>query len=167
MEQYRTNNQIKAAELRVVGENGENLGVMSLEQALKIAQEKNIDLIEVASAAKPPVARLINYDKFRYQKEKEYKKQRQSQKAPELKHIRISARAARNDLEIKVKKSEEFLENGHKVEIQLFLKGREKGNRNWALQKLQEFLTLIQKPFIMTFEPKFVGRGYIVQIQKK
>lgn len=124
-------------------------------------------MIEIAPGAKPPVARIISYDKFRYQKEKELKKQRQGQKTIELKHIRISARAGRNDLEIKIRQLEEFLEENHKVEIQLFLKGREKSNKEWALFKLQEFLKMINKNYEITMEPRFIGRGYVVQIIKK
>lgn len=167
MAQYPINNQITAKELRVIDNNGENLGVITLEQALDLAKKKNLDLIEIASAAKPPVARIMSFDKFRYQKEKEIKKQRQGQKTIELKHIRISARAARNDLEIKIRQLEEFLEENHKVEIQLFLKGREKGNKEWALFKLQEFLQMINKSYEITMEPRFVGKGYVVQIIKK
>ncbi|MBI2591185.1 MAG: translation initiation factor IF-3 [Candidatus Brennerbacteria bacterium] len=167
IQQYPINNQIKAKELRVIDDSGENLGVITLEQALDLAKEKNLDLIEIAPGAKPPVARIISYDKFRYQKEKELKKQRQGQKTIELKHIRISARAGRNDLEIKIRQLEEFLEENHKVEIQLFLKGREKGNKEWALFKLQEFLKMINKNYEITMEPRFIGRGYVVQIIKK
>lgn len=167
IQQYPINNQIKAKELRVIDDSGENLGVITLEQALNLAKEKNLDLIEIAPTAKPPVARIISFDKFRYQKEKEFKKQKQGQKTIELKHIRISARSGRNDLEIKIRQLEEFLEENHKVEIQLFLKGREKGNKEWALFKLQEFLRMITKSYEITMEPRFVGRGYVVQIIKK
>lgn len=167
MAQYPINNQIKAKELRVIDENGQNLGIITLEQALNSAKEKNLDLIEISSAANPPVARIMSFDKFRYQKEKEWKKQRQSQKIAELKHVRISARAAFNDLQIKIRQLEEFLEENSKVEIQLMLRGREKGNKEWALKKLQEFLQMVGKSYEITMEPRFVGRGYVVQIVKK
>ena len=121
----------------MVTDAGENLGVMSLSQALKAAQERGLDLIEIAPMAKPPVAKIIGFDKFRYQQEKEEKKKRTTQKAKELKQVRITPRAAKNDLEVKVKKVEEFLAEGHKVEIGLFLRGREKGNKDWGLQKLR------------------------------
>ncbi len=163
----RINNQIIAPELRVIDEKGENLGIVKREQALFLAREKSLDLIEVSSSANPPVARIMSFDKFRYQKEKEEKKQRQAQKNKELKQVRITPRAALNDLRIKALKAEEFLKEGHKVEINLFLRGREKGNKEWALQKLNEFLSLIKEPYQKTMDPKQGGRGFNVQITKK
>lgn len=164
---YKINNQITALELRIIDEFGENLGIMSLEAALKLAQEKEMDLIEISATAKPPVAKIINYDKFRYQKEKESRKQKAVQKISELKQIRISARAAKNDLEIKIKKIEEFFAENHKIEIILWLKGREKANRNWAQQKLNEFLGMISVEYKIIMESKFTGKGIIMQVAKK
>lgn len=140
---------------------------MSREEALRRAEEGNIDLIEIAAGVKPPVARLMSYDKFRYQKEKEEKKQRLAQKGKELKSVRITARAASGDLQVKMKKLVEFLEEGHQVEIMLALRGREKRNKDWAFQKLKEFMALIPIPYQVTLPPKQGGRGFIAQIAKK
>ncbi|MEK7553431.1 MAG: translation initiation factor IF-3 [Patescibacteria group bacterium] len=161
------NNQIKAPELRVVDETGENLGVMSLEAALKLAQEKELDLIEIAPMVKPPVARIISFDKFRYQKEKELKKQKATQKISELKQIQITAKSAKNDLETRIKRINEFLEEENKVEIMLVLKGREKYNREWARYKLNEFLKMITVEYKTTMEQRFIGKGIVMQITKK
>lgn len=117
--------------------------------------------------ANPPVARLMSYDKFRYQKEKEEKKQRLATKGKELKGIRITARAATNDLQVRIKKLVEFLEQGHKVEITLALRGREKRNKDWAKKKLSDFMAMIPVPYTVTMEPKQGGRGFIAQITKK
>lgn len=124
-------------------------------------------MIEIAPTAKPPVGRVISYDKFRYQKGKEEKKQRMAQKSKELKHIQISPRVAQNDLEIKARQTEKFLEAGHKVEINIRIRGREKGNKDWNLQKLKDFLTLIKIPFQVTMEARSIGRGFATQIAKK
>ncbi|MEK7465523.1 MAG: translation initiation factor IF-3 [Patescibacteria group bacterium] len=167
MQQYRVNNQISAPELRLIGETGENIGVVSRQEALRLAAEKSLDLIEIAPTAKPPVARIISFDKFRYQKEKEEKKQRVAQKVKEMKQIRITARAAANDLQIRVTQAEKFLADGHKIEINLFLRGREKANKDWALKKMKEFLALIQIPHTVTLPPKQGGRGFVAQITKK
>lgn len=153
--------------MRVIDEDSQNLGVLTREKAFAIAKERGLDIIEIAPNAKPPVARIISFDKFRYQREKEMRKQRQAQKAKELKHIRITPRAARNDLQIKATKTKEFLEEGHKVEINIFLRGREKANRAWAFQKLEEFLLMIPIPYKRTLEPRPGGRGFITQIEKK
>ena len=132
-----------------------------------MAEEKELDLIEIAPNGKPPVAKIISFDKFRYQKEKELQKQRASQKTTGMKQVRISARAAKNDLEIKAKKINEFIGEGHTVEIMLVLKGREKYNRDWAFQKLNEFSTIITTEYKVISAPKFGGKGLMVQITKK
>ncbi len=167
VDKTRINNQITAPELRIIDDAGENLGIMPREAALKLAQEKGLDLIEIVPTAKPPVAKIINFDKFRYQKEKELKKQRSIQKANELKEIRIGARAAKNDLEIRIKKIQEFLDEEHKVGITLILRGREKYNREWAMKKLNEFLQMIPFEYKIIMEPKFGGKGLMMQISKK
>jgi len=161
------NENITAEEVRVLDETGENLDVMPTSNALALAKEKGLDLIEIAAQAKPPVARIISFDKFRYQKEKEEKKQHKSQNTSELKHVRITPRAADHDLELKLKKINEFLEKGHRVEVNLFLKGREKAHKDWGRKKMQEFMAKIEIPYITTMQPKYAGRGFVTQIAKK
>jgi translation initiation factor IF-3 len=165
--QYRINNQITAPELRVIDETEGNLGIMPREAALKLAQEKGLDLIEIAATAKPPVAKIISFDKFRYQKEKELRKQKAGEKTSGLKQIKISVREARHDLTIKTKKIEEFLNEGYKVEIMLVLKGREKYMKDWARQKLDEFLKILPIEYKIAMEPKFGGKGLMMQIIKR
>ncbi len=163
----RINNQIIAPELRVVDEQGQNLGVMSREAAFKTAQERGSDLIEIAPMAKPPVARIMDFDKFRYQQEKAFKKQRANVKNQEVKQVQVSGRAAKNDLLIKTKKIEEFLAEGHLVNIVMTMRGREKGNKDWALQKLRDFLDMIPTPFESLSSPKLGPRGFLMTIKKK
>ncbi len=153
--------------MRVIGEAGENIGVLPLAEALKLAKEKGLDLIEIAATAKPPVAKIMSYDKYRYQEEKKLKKQKAGQKIQELKMVRISARAAEHDLQIKADKVDEFLSEGHIVEIQLMLRGREKANKDWAKQKLFEFLKMISPEHKVLLEPKYGGRGFNAQVVKK
>jgi translation initiation factor IF-3 len=161
----KINNQITALELRVIDENGENIGIISRDEALKTAQEKGLDLIEIAPTAKPPVARIISFDKFRYTEIKKERKQKQGQKASELKQMRISARAALNDLQTKASKVDKFLEDSHKVEINLVLRGREKQNKDWARKKMHEFLQMLVPHKILS-EIKFGQRGFSIQITK-
>lgn len=151
----------------MIDADGTNLGILPFAEALTRANAQGLDLIEVVPTANPPVARIFSYDKFRYQKEKEEKKQRSAEKVLGLKHVRITPRAAKNDLEVKAKKAAEFLEEGHKVELMVFLRGREKGNKEWGLKKLIDFLPMIGVPHTVTMEPKFAGRGYVMQIEKK
>ncbi len=141
---------------------------MKREQALALARpEEGIDLIETVPHATPPVARVMSFDKYRYERSKEEKKERLAQKTAGMKQIQISARAQKNDLMIKAHQLEKFLEEGHQVEIQLRLRGREKGNKDWARTKLNEFLKLITVEFKPISQPSFGGRGLGVQIIKK
>ncbi len=122
-----------------------------------------MDLILITPKASPPVARIINYDKFRYEEAKRLKKERK--KAPDMKRIQITVRSQKNDLSIRLKKLEEFLKAGHRVEIQLVMKGREKGKREWADNKLAEFMETIETPHKVTSNVKRGGRGLLVQIR--
>jgi len=139
--------------------------VLSKEDALKLAIEKGLDLIEISPEADPPVAKILSFDKFRYQQKKEAKKTQQ--KTAELKHIRISARSAENDLRIKAKQLDMFLEKGHNVEIMMVLRGREKGNKEWAKERLANFLSMIATEYKIVAPEKFAGRGMNMQISKK
>lgn len=134
---------------------------------MALAEEKQIDLIEVNPDAKPPVVRLVSFDKYRYQKEKEDKKGRRTQKSSGLKQIRISARAAQNDLLTRIRKLEEFLNSGHQVEIVMKLRGREKRNKSWALKKMEEFLKMITIEYKIIALPKAGGFGITAMIMKK
>ncbi len=126
-----------------------------------------MDLILIVPGANPPVAKITSFDKFRYEKEKELKKQRQVQKALEMKQIQISLREAKNDLLTKIKRLEKFMEAGHKVEILLTLRGREKSMKGFGREKLQEFLGMITIPYTLTQEIGDAGRGLSAQIAKK
>ena len=163
IEEIKINNDIKVPELRVLDDTNENVGVLSLAEAMKLAEEKDLDLVLISPNAKPPVARIINFDKFRYEREKEIKKQKR-QKTPEMKRIQISGRTAKNDLLTQLKKLEKFMESGHRIEIQLTLRGREKGNREWAEMKLREFMDMITVPHRIVSDIKRGGRGLLVQI---
>ena len=167
IDKARINNQITAPELRIIDEEGLNLGVMSLDKALALARERGVDLIEIVSTAKPPVARLMSFDKYRYQKEKAGKKERLALKAASVKHIQISPRAAKNDLENKARQLEKFLGENHPIEIRLRLRGREKYKKEWASGKLEEFLKMITVEHKVLSSAKFMDRSLNVQISKK
>jgi len=162
----KINNQINAKEVRVIASDGANLGVLPFGEALEMARSQNLDLVEISDKTNPPIARITSFDKFRYEKTRELKKQRLIHKNPELKHIRVSVRSALNDLKYKAKKAEEFLNEGHKVEIQITMRGREKANKGLAFKKLEEFKLLISIPIKIIQEPKISFRGLSVQIVK-
>lgn len=143
------------------------MGVMETVAAIRLAQEKGLDLIEITATVQPPIAKIMSFDKFRYQKEKEFKKQRVGQKTTEWKQIQISVREAKNDMARKAKQAEEFLAKGHVVEIMVTLRGREKAHRELAMDKIKEFFQMITAEYKISSEPKYGGRGVIGQIMKK
>jgi len=136
---------------------------MKTEEAIELAKERGLDLILISPKANPPVARIMDYDKYRYERSKELKKQR-THKAPDTKRVQISPRTQKNDLMVQLRKLEKFLQSGHKVEIQLTLRGREKANKEWAKTKLEEFMEMIETPHKVTNDIKSGGRGMLVQI---
>ncbi len=141
---------------------------MPLSKALALARpEDNLDLIEISPNANPPVARLMSYDKFRYEESKREKKERIAQKVGGLKKVQISARAAQNDLQIKMKQLEKFLGEGYQVEINMRLRGREKGMKDWAREKLDAFTKAIPVEYKRLSEPRFGGYGMTILIAKK
>jgi len=141
---------------------------MPRDEALKLVRpDEGLDLIEISANAKPPVVRLMSYDKFRYEEDKRIKKERLAQKSAGMKTVQISARAAHNDLMVKVRQLEKFFAEGHPVEVTMRLRGREKRNRDWAMEKLHEFLKLIPVEFKRLSEPRFLGNGPAIQIAKK
>ena len=162
---HKINHQITAPEVRVINEQEENLGVLKLSDALKLATEKGLDLVEVNSVSTPPITKIIAYDKFRYQTEKKEKKQRAAQRAGSgSKQIQISVREHQNDLNIKIGKLNGFLAEGHPVEILLQLRGREKGNMQFARQKLNTFLTMIKAPYKIMSNIGPGGRGGLMVV---
>ena len=136
---------------------------MPREKAFELTQKKGLDIIEITPFSKPPVARIMSFDKYRYAQEKKIKKQRAAQKNQEMKQVQISGRIALNDLQVKARKTNQFLEAGHPINIVLTLRGREKGNQQWGHEKLRDFLKIIN-PHRVIAPPKFMGRGIQAQI---
>lgn len=126
--------------MRVIDENGDNLGEISREEALSLAREKELDLIEVAPDARPPVCKILDWGKFQYEQEKEQRKQKAKSKRVSLKEVRLTFKMAAHDLEIRAKQANGFLEEGQKVKVQLFLRGRERAHRQAAIDKINEFV---------------------------
>ena len=170
IKKLKINNQITAPELRVADEDGSQIGIMSREEALKLAQGKGLDLIEVAPMAKPPVARIMDYGKHLYREEKEWRKQRAKQKKDLLKVIRLNLNTGLNDMKIKAKKTDEFLNEGLRVQIDLVLKGRAKYQKTFsdlAKKKIEDFLKIISVPIKIISELKKQPRGWNVAIIKQ
>lgn len=143
-EKTRINEEIRARELRVIGAEGENLGVISLDEALQAAKRAGLDLIEISPNAVPPVAKVMDYGKFQYELKKRESAARAKAKVSETKEVQIKVGTGENDMRLKAKKAAEWLEEGHRVRIELFLKGRYKGMEEAFLKtRLEKFMLLI------------------------
>ena len=136
--QYRANERIASPTVIVIDENGENLGELPTAKAIQIAQERELDLVEVSPLATPPVCKFIDYGAFKYQKEKEARKQKAH--TADVKGIRLSPRIGDHDLDIRVKQAAGFLEDGDKVKVELPLRGRERQFADLARGVIQEFV---------------------------
>ncbi|MDP1629444.1 MAG: translation initiation factor IF-3, partial [bacterium] len=162
----RTNNQITAPEVRVIDETGQQIGVMSVGEALVLARQKGLDLIEIAPAARPPVCKIMDFGKLRYREEKEARRQRAKQRRDEVKTVRTSVRVGRHDMEFRAKQAEEFLNEGLRVQVEVRMKGREKAHPELARQKMREFLDLIMAPKKFLQEIKRTPSGFTTVIIK-
>lgn len=156
---YRMNEWIKAPRLRIVDDEGSFLGIMSRDEALALAEERELDLIEIVPKGDIPVAKLTDYGKFRYQKEKEMKKQKSQSKKTETKGIRISLRIGAHDAELRVKQAAGFLKDGDNVRIELMLKGREKGKRDLARESVMKFVESIRQLIDIRVEQPLSSQG--------
>jgi len=163
----RINEKINVREVRAIDETGANLGVIETSEALRLAKEKGLDLVEISPMAMPPVVKIISFDKYRYQEEKKWKKQRATQKIQEMKQVQISVREAVHDLGVKAVRVNKFLGEGNKVEVLLNLRGREKAHQDLAKQKLRDFIKTVDPEHKILSDIKWTGRGFNIQIVKK
>ena len=157
MLKVRLNHQIKAPQLRVINEEGEQIGIMSTSQALTLAMENGLDLVEVSPVANPPVAKLIDFAKYKYQQKKLEQQQKKKAKKTEVKTIWLSMRISEHDMQIKAKKIMEFLAEGDLVRIELRMKGREQAYGDLGRKQLQEFLTHLTTPHRVEVPMKRMG----------
>ncbi|MDD3662878.1 MAG: translation initiation factor IF-3 [Candidatus Pacebacteria bacterium] len=163
----RINNQIRAQEVRVISSEGENLGVLSFKDALDLAQKENLDLVEISPNAKPPIVKIVNYGKYQYEQNKKQKQARGNAKATETKSIQIKIGTGDNDLALKAKKASEWLREGHRIKIELFLSGRSKYMPEQFLrERLDRVLRFISEDFKIAEDYKKGPKGPIITIEK-
>jgi len=161
----KMNDWIKHPSVRVIDERGQQLGVFPIAEALKMARDENMDLIEITDKVIPPICKIIDYGKYLYQQEKK-KKEHKTQQKGGVKAVRLGLATAKHDAQIKAKKAEEFLTKGNKIKIEMVLKGREKAHKDIARQKIDEFIAMISLETIIDQELKS-SRGIIIIIRKK
>ncbi len=163
--QYKVNEQIRSAQVRVIGESGEQLGVMSLEQALQMARESEVDLVEVAPNADPPVARLLDYGKLRYLYSKKERESKKGQKNTELKEVRFRPNIGIHDLNSKLRKVREFIDDGSKVKLTVRFRGREAVHQQLGLAVLKQVADELKDDVRLEKAPSMEGRAlYMILI---
>jgi len=161
------NNQIRARELRLIDETGKQMGIISLEEALRIARERNLDLIQVTEKVTPTVCRLGDYGKYLYREEKK-EKATHKHKGGELKGIRLTFNISQHDLETRVRQTEKFLKRGDRIRVELPLRGRQKALQNFAKEKIEKFLEILKGIVTIKIEQelKREPRGFTMIISK-
>ncbi|MDE5925786.1 MAG: translation initiation factor IF-3 [Helicobacter sp.] len=152
------NEEIDFPQIRCVGDDGEQYGLISSEEALKIADSKGLDLVLIAPDAKPPVCKIMNYGKFRYQQEKKQKEAKKKQKQIEIKEIKLSVKIASNDINYKVKHAKEFLEENKHVRFRVFLRGREVSEPQAGFEVLNKVASMLEEVANIDKDYKVEGR---------
>ncbi len=160
------NEYIRIPKVQVVDETGKSLGVLDTYKAVQLARERGLDLVEIAPTAKPPVCKITDLGKYKYQQAKKERKQKAKQKKIEVKGVRIGLSTSSHDLEHKAKQAEEFLTEGNKVRIEIKLRGREKAHQGLAREKLNDFLKVIPVGHKIEEEPKRNPIGLTMTISK-
>ncbi len=145
--QYRANESIRVPEVRVIGAEGETLGVMQTRDAIALARERELDLVEVAPNADPPVCRIQDYGQFKYQKEKEHKAKKVHARKVEVKGVRLSVKMGQHDVDIRLAKAKSFFDDGHKLKIEIILRGREKAHGDIAIERINDFIDTLKQSY--------------------
>jgi translation initiation factor IF-3 len=154
----RVNEAIRASNLRVIDEDGKQLGVISRTEALSAAEAAGLDLVEVSSNSDPPVARIVDWGKYNYQRTKQLQKSRAKTKPLEMKQMRLGLKIGEHDLNVKLRKVSNFLEAGHKVKITIIYRGRELAHKDLGFKLAQRVIDLLGENINVDSEPQFAGR---------
>lgn len=163
----RINEEIRAKEVRTVDINGDQLGILPVKEALRRAQEADVDLVEVAPNAKPPVCRIMDYGKFRYEQSKREKEAKKKQKIINIKETKLRPNIEEHDLQVKTKNILRFLKDGDKVKVTVMFRGREMAHPNLGKQLLEKLAQLVVENAIIEKEPKVEGRNMTMILAPK
>ena len=153
------NEQIRDKEVRVISEDGEQLGIMSAKEAYKLAQEAELDLVKIAPKAQPPVCKIINYGKYKYELTRKEKEAKKKQKTVEIKEVRLSPNIDTNDFNTKVNNAKKFIEKGNKVKVTLRFRGREMAHAQQSKHILDDFAAQLQDIAAVEKPAKLEGRS--------
>ncbi|MDO4632626.1 MAG: translation initiation factor IF-3 [Eubacteriales bacterium] len=161
------NEQIRDREVRLIGEHGEQLGIMSARDAMKLAREAELDLVKVAPTAKPPVCKIIDYGKYRYEMARKEKEAKKKQKSIEIKEVRLSPNIDVNDLNTKTAAARKFLEKGNKVKVTLRFRGREMAHMQSSRHILDDIAKELADVAVVDRAPKVEGRSMTMFLTEK
>lgn len=161
------NEQIRDREVRVIGVDGEQLGVMPTRDAMKLAEEAGVDLVKIAPTAKPPVCKIVDYGKFKYEQARKDKEAKKKQKIVEIKEIRLSPNIDTNDLNTKVNAARKFISKGDRVKVTLRFRGREMAHMNTTKHILDDFAQALSDIAVMDKAPKVEGRSMTMFLAEK
>ena len=161
------NEQIRDKEVRQIGSDGEMLGIMSAKEAYKLAQEAELDLVKISPGANPPVCKIIDYGKYRYEQSRKEKEAKKKQKTIEIKEIRLSPNIEENDIQTKMNAARKFLAKGDRVKVTMRFRGREMAHMNASRHILDEFASSLGDVAVVEKAPKVEGRTMTLQLAQK
>ena len=165
--EQQINEEIRDKEIRVISDDGEQLGIMSASQALKIAESKNLDLVKIAPTAKPPVCKIMDYGKYRFEKAKKEKEARKNQKIVEIKEIRLSLNIDTHDFETKINHARKFIAAGNKVKVSIRFRGREMAHMQQSKHILDDFAEKMKDVAVIEKPAKLEGRSLSMVLTEK
>ncbi len=165
--QYRVNREIQAPRVRVIGEDGRQIGIMPLQEALKLAYEKDLDLVEVAPDSDPPVCKLMDYEKFLYEKARRERESRKARKGGEVKEIRLRPSISEHDLSYRLQDIKDFLKEGNKVRVRVLFRGREVDHPEMALRLLERIMAGVSDVAKIDQNPQSDGKSLVMILASK
>ncbi|MFP4098694.1 MAG: translation initiation factor IF-3 [Alphaproteobacteria bacterium] len=161
------NQDIQAQEVRLVDSEGQMVGVVDIDKALKMAEEAGLDLVEVSPNAEPPVCKILDYGKYKYEQQKKASEARKKQKTVDVKEVKVSPRIEKNDYDVKMRNARRFLENGDKVKVTMRFRGREMAHQNIGRELFEQMLEDLEEMVSVELQPKMEGRQMIMILVPK
>jgi translation initiation factor IF-3 len=158
---------IKAPEVRVIDAEGKQVGILPLKEAMKIAEEKGLDLVEVAPSSKPPVCRVMNYGKYKYQQNKRIQEARKHQTVIHVKEVKVRPRTEEHDFQFKLRHVKRFLDDGNKVKISILFRGREIAHPEFGKEMLNRFVEEVKDLMVIEQAPRLEGRNMVMILAPK
>ncbi len=153
------NEEINLPKVRLIGQNNEQLGIMSSKEALNLASEQNLDLVLMSPNAEPPVCKIIDYGKFKFDQAKKLKEQRKAQKIVDIKEIQLSMTIEKHDIDVKAKHAQKFLQNGDKVKVTIRMKGRQQARPEIGIEVMNTFFEVVKDFGVIEKNPEIMGRN--------